>query len=121
MSVASAKAPFIEFQTTAQVAKVSAASGVVFNKVLPEGKWLVTGSVQATGDTGSLTNIALITPIRTLYSFVDVVGPTSNRIPVSFLYASDGTTALTMTLTCSTTAGTWSSIATIVDCDKLLA
>lgn len=120
MSVASAKAPFIEYLTTAQVAKVSATSGVVFSKVLPLGKWLITGSVQATGDTGSLTNISLINPIRTLYANIDAVGPTSSRIPVSFLYESDGTTALSLTLTCSTSAGTWSSIATILECDKQL-
>jgi len=120
MSVVSAKAPFIEYLTTAQVAKATATAGVVFSKVLPVGKWLITGSVQATGDTGSLPSISLINPIRTLFSSVSATGPTSTRIPVSFLYESDGTTALSLTLTCSTSAGTWSSIATILECDKQL-
>jgi len=121
MSVVSAKAPFIEFLTTAQVAKTTASSGNVFSKVIPAGKWLITGSIQATGDTGNLPSISLINPIRTLFSSVSATGPTSTRIPISFLYESDGIIALTLTLTCSTSTGTWSSVSTILEFDKLLA
>jgi uncharacterized repeat protein (TIGR01451 family) len=121
MSVASAHEPFLEYTTVVQNAVPSGTQAIVFSKILPAGKWLIAGSVQANGDTGNLTTVETSTSVRTLSKSISATGPTSVRVPVSTLYISDGETAFTLRLQCYTSTGTWSAPAgLIVDCYKLL-
>ena len=113
MSVASAYTPFLEYLSTPLVAQ-PAGTSVGFTKVLPAGEWLITGSTRVTG---ALTSVEIFTPVRTLYKLVATL--TDVQAPTSFLYTSDGTTALTISITVAVSAGTWASPATIIDCKKL--
>jgi hypothetical protein len=120
MSVASSKAPFIEYTTTARSAQASAGVAILFQKVLPEGKWLITGGVNLGATAGTLPTFSIYTDVRTLTSNSSATGPASTILPLSFLYKSDGATALTIRATATTSASTWFSNSTIVDCDKLV-
>jgi hypothetical protein len=115
MSVASAKTPFLEYSSTTLTAQISAGTGISFTKVLPAGEWLITGSTRVTG---ALTSVEIFTPVRTIYKLVATV--TDVQAPVSFLYTSNGTTALTISITASTSSSTWASASTFIDCKKLI-
>ena len=121
MSVASAKSPSLEFATTVVPAQASG-TVVIFNKVLPIGKWLVTGSVVVSA-AGFISSEEILTPVRTLYKQVLGAGAdlSVNQVPVSFLYDSNGTTALTISVAVLTEAGNWSSASTLIEITKLLS
>jgi hypothetical protein len=114
MSVQSAKAPFIEYTSIALVAQVSATTATSLTKVLPAGLWLITGSANVTG---TMTDVTILTDIRTI--FKETATTTAIQAPVSFLFASDGVTALRIRISATTSAGTWASASTIYDCYKI--
>ena len=122
MSVASAKSPVISYTTTAVVSAVSNADAVIFSKIIPKGKWIIAGSVDASVDTigETLPSVALSTNVRNLSVLVTGTGPNAVIIPYSFIYTSDGTTPLVMTLDCTTSAGTWSSDPNAIDFAELI-
>ena len=125
MSVASAKTPILAYATTNIVGAVSTARVTFFTKVLPKGKWLITGSVQFQADTAlaTLPGIQVLTNIG-IYLFASnaTTGPTSTVIPFTLQYTSDGTTAIILDGLCATSAGTWSSSSAFSDifCNELL-
>jgi hypothetical protein len=121
MSVASLLHPFIEYTTTALSAQADNSVGIVLNKILPAGSWLITGSVAVTADAGAnIPTLLVYTDVRYLSRSISATGPTSAIVPVSFLYLSDGVTPLQLKVQADTSAGgTWSSVSTIVDVYKL--
>lgn len=110
MSVVSAKSPVLEFTTTALSTQASSATLVtIFSRVLPEGKYLITGSVNVSG---SLTDVVVsLGAIRTL--FRETATATILNAPISFLYQSDGSTALVLQVSALTSASTWASASTL--------
>jgi hypothetical protein len=114
MSAISAKAPFLIYATNNIPATASGTPANAFSKVLPEGKWLINVPILISG---SLTNVVITYNGIGLFQLTATY--TSIQSPIAFLYASDGTTPLTIEVTANTSSGTWASLPTAIKCDKL--
>ena len=125
MSVASSDFPVLSYATTALTAQASAAStyGTAFTQVVPAGKYLVTGSLNAIG--ANLLTVSMRTSSGTAVEFADIEVATGATLtvykaPFAVIHESTGSNAFVASIACSTSAGTWASSAGIPIKFKLL-
>nr|WPF46648.1 MAG: hypothetical protein [Lake Baikal virophage 8] len=127
MSVSSSDFPILSYATSALNAQVSGATGTAFTKVVPAGKYLVTGAIDANSvGADKLLSVSLRTSSGTPVEYAELIldvagGLTSYKAPFSVFHESDGSNAFVASVSCTVSAsGTWGSSAGIPVKFKLL-